>query len=357
MCPNSWESDEASPDIYAIFNSPSLGNTTGNALNQFLFDHGNSPRFLQPVPWNPGMRVYDFFDSFSSASLTGVDNHVESTGSVGNVVRKSVYSATPGTISYTVTLPSVSSGQRLNFWTSVGIKDGAGVGGETQFQVTFAGNNLFGEYFHLDKNYWVWKRWVPIMVDVTFWAGETVTVDLITTGNDTWGWTMWGSPSVYLTTTGNNLALGASVSVSSTDGDSAVWDPSYLTDGNVDGGTNATYGWSSVSYSTPAATEWAIIDLGSTQSIGKVVLFSRSDFGYAGTGFPTAFDIQGSTDSNTWTTLVAENDYPVPKSGDGQIFTFVQASARYVRIIATALQGVASESGYRFQMAEVEVYA
>jgi hypothetical protein len=119
-------------------------NTFGNAIKQFLSDYGNSQRNLAPPPWNPGTRVFDFYDSFSSATSTGPDNHLEAAGSVGNVVRKSVYSAVGGVITYTVSLPSVSAGQRLNFWTSLGIKDGAGIGGETQFQVTINGQALFG---------------------------------------------------------------------------------------------------------------------------------------------------------------------------------------------------------------------
>jgi hypothetical protein len=117
--------------------------------NSFSQTHGNSRRNLAPEPWNPGTHVYDFYDSFSSTTSTGPDNHVEATGSVGNVVRKSVYSAVGGAITYTVSLPSVSAGQRLNFWTSLGIKDGAGVGGETQFHVTINGQNLFGKASHL----------------------------------------------------------------------------------------------------------------------------------------------------------------------------------------------------------------
>lgn len=297
------------------------------------------------------------YDLFSNATFTGPDNHLEAAGSVGNFVRKCVYSAVGGVIKYTIPLPSVSSGQRLNFWTSVGIKDGAGIGGEVQFQATINGQNLFGQYFHLQQNYFVWKRWVPIMVDVTPWAGSTVTMELLTTGNSTWGWTIWGSPAIYQSTTGNNLALGKPVSVSSADGEGAGWDPSYLTDGNIDGGTNGRNGWSSTSHSTAFATEWAVVDLGSTTSIGKVVLFSRSDLvDYTGTGFPSSFNIQGSNDSTTWTNMVVETSYPVPKAGDGQIFTFMSASTRYVRVIATQLGGVGTESGYRFQLAEVEVY-
>jgi hypothetical protein len=222
-----------------------------------------------------------------------------------------------------------------------------------------ADNDTSGTYYHFNKNYWVWKRWVPLMVDVTPWAGSTVTFQFLTTGNDEWGWTTWGSPAVYQSTTANNnLALGMPVSVSSTDGEGVGWDPSFITDGNVDGGVDGRIGWSSVSHSTASATEWAVVDLGSSQSIGKVVLFPRSDLvDFTGTGFPTGFEIQGSEDSSTWTTLVIESDYPGAKAGEGQIFTFLQASARYVRILATTLGGVGTESGYRIQLAEVEIFA
>lgn len=111
-----------------------------------------------------------------------------------------------------------------------------------------------------------------MMVDVTLWSGSTVTVQFLTTGNDVWGWTTWGSPAVYRSTTvNNNLALGASVSVSSTDGEGVGWDPSFITDGNVDGGVNGRNGWSSIAHSSSSATEWASIDLGSSQSIGNFV--------------------------------------------------------------------------------------
>ena len=358
ICPNAWESDQSNPDQYALFSSPNYGDTFGTAVNQFLSDYGNSERNLQPTPWNPGTLVFDLYDEFSSATSTGQDNHVEVAGSVGNVVRKSIYSAVPGVITYTINLPAVSAGQRLNFWTSVGIKDGAGVGGETQFQVTINNSNLFGQYFHLHQNYWVWKRWVPIMVDVTEWAGSTVTLQLLTTGNETWGWTIWGSPAIYISTTSqNNLALGASVSTSSSDGPTGLWDPSFLVDGNIDGGVNGRNGWSSRALQTATADEWAQIDLKTAQTFVKVVIFPRSDLvDFSGTGFPSSFVIQGSNDDSSWTTLVTEQGYPDVKAGEGQIFTFPSATFRYLRVLATVLRGVGTESDYRFQLTEIEVY-
>jgi hypothetical protein len=108
-------------------------------------DHGNSQRNLAPLPLNPGTRVYDFYDSFSSSTSSGPDNLLEVAGSVGNVVRKSVYSAVSGVNTDTLPLPSVSAGQRLNIWTSLGINDGAGLGGVAQFQLAVNRSALFGK--------------------------------------------------------------------------------------------------------------------------------------------------------------------------------------------------------------------
>ena len=362
ICPNSWESDNANKDQYAIFESPNWGDTFGNSIKQFLTDYSNTPRNVQPVPWNPGNKVYDLYDQFSTSAQSGIDNHLEPAGSVGNVGRKSIFSHVDGVITYTITLPVVSQsvGQRINFWTSVGIKDGAGVGGDVQFQAIInGGSNLFGPSYHLHKNYWVWNRWVPMMVDLTDWAGQTITLTLHTSGSSNYGWTMWGAPAIYVTrfdeTTAageaNNLALGSPVSTKSSDGGPARL-PEHITDGSG-------AGWSSVSHPSAVATEWITIDLQTTQSIGKVVLFARDDLSpTAGTGFPTAFEIQGADNADgPWGTLLELKDYPSPKAGDGQIFTFPSANARYVRVFATVLGGVGSESGYRFQLASAKVYA
>jgi hypothetical protein len=359
ICPNSWESDSAVKDQYAIFASSRFGDTFGCAIKQFLLDHGNSPRNAQPLPWNPGRRVFDLYDSFSTAVTSGPYNCLEPAGSVGNIVRKSIHSAVEGLLTYKIQLPSITSGQRLNFWTSVGIKDTGGIGGEIQFQATINGSKLFGRGFHLHQNYWVWKRWVPIMVDVSFWAGETITLQLHTTGNAVFGYAMWGSPAIYQSTSDiadGHISLGANVMVSSEEG--AGWRSQYLTDGSIDGGAFDRNGWSSVSHRSPDSTEWVIVDLGTVHSVGKVVLFARSDLvDSAATGFPTDFDLQGSNDLRTWTTLLRETNHPNPKAGDGQILTFPSANVRYVRVMVTTLSGVGGEYGFRFQLAEVQVFA
>lgn len=359
MCPNSWESDSAVKDQYAIFASPRYGDTFGNAIKQFLLDYGNSPRNTQPVPWNPGRRIFDLYDQFREAAANGPYNRQESDASVGNVVRKTIHSTVPGLLTYKLKLPSIAPGQRLNFWTSVGIKDGDGIGGEVQFQATINGMNLFGRGFHLHQNYWVWKRWVPIMVDISFWAGQEITLQLRTTGNPSFGNTLWGSPAIYQSTTDihdGHFSLGAKVMVGSEEGNG--WRPEYLTDGLVNGGKSGRNGWSSVSHRSPSSTEWVVVDLGVNQDVGKVVLFARSDLvDAAGSGFPVNFDIQGSKDLRRWTTFLQQTNHSTPKAGDGQIFTFPSSNVRYVRILATLLSGVGGEFGYRFQLAEIQVFA
>lgn len=357
VCPNSWENSEVK-DQYAIFDSPNFGDTFGNALAKFFKDFGNTKRYTQPAPWNPGKKVADLYDLFPKATSTGPDNQVKSDLSVGNVVRKSVYSAVGGTITFSVTLPSISGSERINFWTSLGIQDGAGSnGGEVTFQAAINGENLYGPGFHLHQNYWSWKRWVPMMADVTQWAGQTVSVTLTTTGNANWGWTSWGAPAFYVSTTGNDLAAGKLVTASSTDGNSGIWNPSYLVDGSIDGGNNGRSGWTSVLHSSADATEWVQVDLQTSQNVGKVVLFPRSDiFEGTGSGLPFDFKIQGSSDGTTWKDLVTEVGYPGSKAGEGEVFVFPAQEVRYVKVAASKLRGAPLENGYRFQMADLQVY-
>ena len=355
ICPNSWETEETK-DQYAIFSSPNYGDAFGNALAEFFSDYGNNKRLSQPPPWNPGQVVVDLYDSFETAQKSGPDNHLEANGSCGNIVRKTVYSAVGGTVTWQVTIPAVQSPERLNLWTSVGIKDGAGTnGGETQFHISINGQALLGSGFHLHKNYWSWKRWVPMMLDVSDWAGQQVSITFSTTGETTYGWTMWGAPQIFQTAQDNNLALGKTVQTSSTDGPPASWGPFYLTDGDVDG--NVKIGWSSVSHDTEAANEWAQIDLGEVHNVGKVVLFSRSDpVDFTGSGFPRDFKIRGSTNGNDWTDLVTEVDFPGAQAGEGQVFVFPSVSIRYISIDASKLSGVGNENGYRAQLAEIQVF-
>lgn len=71
---------------------------------------------------------------------------------------------------------------------------------------------------------------------------------------------------------------------------------------------------------------------------------------------PRRFPEPGIDRWNHWTTLLAETGYPGVKAGDGQILTFAPASARRVRVYATKLGGAGSESGYRMQLTDMQVF-
>lgn len=362
ICPNAYET-VASPDQYSLFGSPNFGDVWGNAIRDFINDYSDTSRNFQPPPWNPGEKVYDFYDEFDSATKSGPDNSLVVDGTCGGVSRKTIFSHVAGTLTYSVTLPAVSSGQRLNLWTSIGVKDGASSsGGMATWQIKINGTPLFGTSgLILPKNYWTRKRWAPAMVDVTAWADSDVTVELSTTGTNSYGWTQWGAPAIYASVDdlSNNLAVGKSVTASSEDGQGSGWGTSYLADGNVIGGSGGRNGWSSISHSSPDNEESVRIDLGSTQSISKVVLHPRNDISNAaGSGFPTSFTIQGSTDGSTWTELSVQENYGAAiKGGHAEIFDFSSTDARYVRVVGTELGGVSGESGYRMQFVEIEVYA
>lgn len=358
LCPNAFE-NVTDKDQYSLFDSPTTGDTWGNALKQFLSDYGNTPRYRQPPGWDAGAKVYDLYDNFQSATKSGPDNDVAESGSTGNVTLKTVYSAVGGSISWKVQLPSVSGGDRLNFWTAAGVKDGAGAGGPGTWLASINGSPLLGHGVILPQTYWVWKHWLPLLADVTAWAGQEVTLTLSTTGNDYYGWTQWASPAIYRTASCNvNLALRKPASASSSDGTGSGWDVSYVTDGNVVGGSDGRNGWSSRSHSSPDATEWIQIDLGKSQSVGRVVLHPRSDVSAAAsTGFPTGFSIEGSTDGSSWTTLSSQSGYGGVRAGTGEVLTFPNQNVRHLRVVGHQLGGVAGESGYRMQFTEVQVFS
>ncbi|CAK7231829.1 hypothetical protein SBRCBS47491_008062 [Sporothrix bragantina] len=376
LCPNAFENVTAK-DQYSLFDSPTTGDTFGNNINAFLAAYGDTPRLLQPPAWNPGNKVVDLYDSFGDATQSGPDNHLAANGSSGGVALKTVYEAVGGVISYSIELPTLAENtQRLNFYAALGIKDGAGSGGGTcTFQASITDSSgsqslLLGNGIVIPPTYWTWKHWMPVLADISAWAGQTVTFTLTTTGNDYYGWTQWGSPAIYATPAGttsdsdftsNNLALSKPVTASSDDTSApgGGWSASYLTDGNVRGGTNNRNGWSSASHTSADATEWVQVDLGSSQTVGKVVLHPRSDISTAaGTGFPVAFEIEGSTDGTTWTTLSSQPSYGASiKAGHAEVITFESAKVQYIRLTATQLNGVGGESDSRLQLTELEVYA
>ncbi len=73
--------------------------------------------------------------------------------------------------------------------------------------------------------------------------------------------------------------------------------------------------------------QWWRVDLGNNYDISKVVVFNY----YDGTRY-YKYDIQGSLDGNTWTTLVDFNANTSPATSAGNTFNLSNPTARYLRV-------------------------
>jgi hypothetical protein len=77
-----------------------------------------------------------------------------------------------------------------------------------------------------------------------------------------------------------------------------------------------------------------------------------------GTGFPSGFTIQTSTDNVIWTTVSTQTSYPEVQPGHAELINFVPVSARYVRVTGTQMRATTGETNsYRMAFAEMEVFA
>ena len=143
------------------------------------------------------------------------------------------------------------------------------------------------------------------------------------TGSATFSWTVSASGGTCGTT---NLALNQPTTASSTEnGGTPAAD---ATDGNA--GTR----WSSA-FSDP---QWLEVDLGSSQSICKVVLNWE-------TAYATAFQIQTSTDGSTWTPI-----YSTTTGTGGTQTLSVSGTGRYIRMYGTARATQYGYSLWEFQV-------
>ncbi|MCD1259250.1 discoidin domain-containing protein [Paenibacillus athensensis] len=125
---------------------------------------------------------------------------------------------------------------------------------------------------------------------------------------------------------GTNLALNKTVTTST----GAVQAGNYAVDGNA--GTR----WESAS-SDP---QWISVDLGSTQSVNKVVLNWEGAYG-------KSYKIEVSTDGSNWSQVYSTTT----GAGGVETLTFTAANARYVR-----LTGTVRGTQYGYSLWELEVY-
>ena len=133
-----------------------------------------------------------------------------------------------------------------------------------------------------------------------------------------------------------NLALNKAVTVSS------IQDDSHNGDMAVDGALSTYWRTQKASGKNTSTSEWITVDLGSSTSIGRVVL--EWDRYYA-----TNYSLQVSPDDSTWTTVYSE----ISGNGGQDTITFAPTSARYVRIESTAW----SSGSQRNWLREFEIYA
>ncbi|HEY4018855.1 MAG TPA: choice-of-anchor D domain-containing protein [Pseudonocardiaceae bacterium] len=138
--------------------------------------------------------------------------------------------------------------------------------------------------------------------------------------------------SVALTGTGagsggsTNLALNKPTSDSS---NTQNYVSANVTDGNQD-----TY-WESANNAFP---QWVQVDLGSAQSVGRVVLQLPASTAWATRS--QTLSLQGSTDGTSFTTLVGSAAYTFnPSSNNTVTITFAASTARYLRVNVTANTG------------------
>ncbi|GAB3855402.1 hypothetical protein GCM10027610_088660 [Dactylosporangium cerinum] len=119
--------------------------------------------------------------------------------------------------------------------------------------------------------------------------------------------------------------------------------PAKAVNGTVNGG-NADK-WCSL-----GASKWWRVDLGATVSVGRVVI-RHAGAGGENTAFNTRdFDVQTSTDGNTWTTVSQVRG----NTGNVTTSTFTAAGTRYVRVNVIAPTSNADTAA---RLYEVEVYA
>jgi hypothetical protein len=131
------------------------------------------------------------------------------------------------------------------------------------------------------------------------------------------------------TPTGPNLALGKTTTSSGNESDVA-YPPTNANDGDL------TTRWSSA-FVDPS---WIMVDLGSVQPIGQIVLRWERAFG-------VAYQIQVSTDAQNWTVAFNQTN----GQGGSENLVFPAVNARYVR-----MYGTQRSSQYGYSLWEFEVY-
>ncbi|HEV2345224.1 MAG TPA: discoidin domain-containing protein [Actinocrinis sp.] len=230
--------------------------------------------------------------------------------------------------SLTLTLPpSTSWGARTQTITVQGSTDGTNyttIVGSTGYTFDPASNNS---------------------VSVTLPSTTTRYVKLTFTANTGWPAGQLSGLSVFAGAGSppppppSNLALNKATSAS---GSQSGFPSSNAVDGNT-----SSY-WESTNNAFP---QWIQVDLGSSQSISRLVMDLPPSTSWGAR--TQTVTIQGSTDGTNYTTLVGSAGYTFdPNTGNTVTVTFAAASVRYVKLTFTANTGWPAG-----QLSELQVYS
>lgn len=207
-----------------------------------------------------------------------------------------------------------------------------------------------------------WRTSAGPVTGDDFYYGETYDARKATTGWDTAGFddTSWPlAHAVAPASHPQSLAQGKPVTALDTT-TCCGWAPAELTDG-IDGSTDASEGYHSAIVSTPDATKWVQVDLGTDQDIRDITLFPARPTNdpagdLVGAGFPVRYEVQTSDDPTfaTATTVADHTDADQPNPGTTPVAVAADVTGRYVRVTATKLYCYQTDCNFR--LAELGVY-
>ncbi|UWE13838.1 discoidin domain-containing protein [Actinacidiphila bryophytorum] len=166
-----------------------------------------------------------------------------------------------------------------------------------------------------------WQNWATVTANVTLPAGRQV----LTLDQDNGGWNLNQLAfAASGTTPAADLAAGRATSESS--------HTQNYTAANVTDTDRGSY-WESANNAFP---QWVQVDLGSAQSISRVVLRLPAGWGAR----TQTLTLQGSTDGSSFGTLKSSAAYTFDPAADNTVtVTFPATTERYVRVTVTANSG------------------
>jgi hypothetical protein len=181
-----------------------------------------------------------------------------------------------------------------------------------------------------------WQTWGTATASVTLPAGRQT----LTLAEDNGGWNL---NYLQFASSGGGGGSPVNLSAGKATGESShtdVYASSNVTDGN-----QGSY-WESTSSAFP---QWVQVDLGSSQSAGRVVLQLPAAWGSR----TQTLTVSGSADGTTFTTVKASATYTFdPASSNVVTIAFTASSQRYWRITVTANSGWPAA-----QLSEVQIWS